>query len=102
MRFSDGAFFEIVLPLLREWYSNLIETVIINNLGVDEREAGLGNTNKVSKGCFAILLVHASHLIAATRAEGGLVYRYKMINCGLALKRTIYISNKYRKQFFFY
>ena len=48
MRFSDGAYFEVVLPLLREWHKREAESFVVNDLTikVDEIDAGIDKTDK--------------------------------------------------------
>ena len=48
MRFSDGAYFEVVLPLLREWHKREKESFVINDVTVkvEEVDAGIDNTDK--------------------------------------------------------
>ena len=48
MRFSDGSFHEVVLPLLREWHTKLKDSIKINgfDLKIEEVHNGTEKTNK--------------------------------------------------------
>ena len=48
LRFDDGSYFEIILPLLREWHRRSNEIININNIEVKiiEVDAGIENTAK--------------------------------------------------------
>ena len=48
LRFSDGAYYEIMLPLLNSWSEKVNETVLINELEIKviEFETGLDSSHK--------------------------------------------------------
>ena len=45
MRFSNGSYFQLVLPLLRDWYQNLKSKIQLDGTEVEilELEAGIEN-----------------------------------------------------------
>ena len=47
MRFSGRAYFEVVLPLLREWHKREAESFVVNDvtIKVDEIDAGIDKTS---------------------------------------------------------
>ena len=48
MRFSDGSYFEVVLPVLREWHGHVGKTLKIGEIEVkvDEADPGIDNSAK--------------------------------------------------------
>ena len=48
MRFSDGAYFEVVLPLLRDWHGQVKKPFKLNDLDivVDEADPGIDSSEK--------------------------------------------------------
>ena len=64
LRFDDGSYFELVLPLLQEWHMKCNETVKINDTEVKilEVDAGIENTGKTVDTKLAVL-VNGSRLV---------------------------------------
>ena len=48
LRFSDGSYFKVVLPILREWHNNIGKSFILNDLEikVEESDPGIDDSNK--------------------------------------------------------
>ena len=48
LRFNDGSYFEVVLPILREWHRNVGKPFQLNGIEVtvDETDPGIDNTEK--------------------------------------------------------
>ena len=79
LRFSDGAYYEILLPLLKSWSEKVNETVLVNDIEIKviEIETGFDSSNKHVDSKVIILAGNERFLLHAYNSTQNLMIQGK-------------------------
>ena len=79
LRFDDGAYFELVLPLLQEWHKKCNETVQVNDTEIKilEVDPGVENTGKTVDTKLAVLANNSRFVLHAYNSTQNLMVQGK-------------------------